>query len=200
MDCTTGSGKLIDRPDSVPAEPAGELSYLCFWPIGTAQVAQWTSLLPVNKDITVGICSLLLDHMNYFTTAEAQCLWWTLALQYSLNMAINAQPKTEIRDQIVNYIWQWQLPWLFTNQAYTKIPRYQGNTMEKKFHWSWSLDSSNVKTEKQSPASYNVFVTSSSPLLHRSHSLFAANGNVQVDVKSRQRSKCSQSLVSTVLT
>lgn len=144
MDCTTGLGKLIDRPDSVPAEPAGELSYLCFWPIGTAQVAQRTSLLPVNKDITVGICSLLLDHMNYFTTAEAQCLWWTLALQYSLNMAINAQPSTEIRDQIVNYIWQWQLPWLFTNQA--KIPRrHYGTKLPLKLKFG-QFESKNRKT------------------------------------------------------
>ena len=77
MDCTTSSGKLIDRAAPVPAEPAGELSYLCFWPIGTAELEKWTSLLPVNTDITVWICWTLLHHINYFApAAEAQYLWW----------------------------------------------------------------------------------------------------------------------------
>ncbi len=40
MDCTTSSGRLIDRLSPVPAEPAGELSYLWFCPIGKADVAR----------------------------------------------------------------------------------------------------------------------------------------------------------------
>lgn len=37
MDDTTSSGELIDRAAPQPAEPAGELSYLCFWPIGNSR-------------------------------------------------------------------------------------------------------------------------------------------------------------------
>lgn len=34
---TTDSSKLIDGLSVVPAAPAGGISYLCFWPIGTAE-------------------------------------------------------------------------------------------------------------------------------------------------------------------
>lgn len=62
---TSSSGRLINRQTSAPAESAGKLSYLCFWPIGTAKVAEWTFLLPVNKDLAVCIRLMLLQHLNY---------------------------------------------------------------------------------------------------------------------------------------
>lgn len=62
---TSSSGRLINRQTSAPAESAGKLSYLCFWPIGTVKVAEWTFLLPVNKDLTVCIRLMLLQHLNY---------------------------------------------------------------------------------------------------------------------------------------
>lgn len=91
---TTSSVKPINRPAPVPAVPAGELLYLCFWPTGTGDVS-WTSL---NKDKTNYLIQL--HHLASLSAVRSRVLIVIInSRAASVTLKIKSKTVTIIRNR-----------------------------------------------------------------------------------------------------